>query len=92
MIRPPSKTSPMMPRRDIVRLGLRGAALLALTAVAATLGRRGRHGTCVRTDPCGACPWLPGCELPKARATQTRHAANRAAAAETHPKPRANHA
>lgn len=56
----------MMNRRDILRTGLRGGALLALGGMASMLGWRSLHGTCTRTNPCGACPLFDGCALPKA--------------------------
>ena len=56
----------MTQRRDILRICLRGGALLALGGMAATLGWRSRHGSCARTNPCGGCPLLDGCALPKA--------------------------
>ena len=56
----------MTNRRDILLNCLRGGALLALGGIASTLGWRSLHGSCPRTNPCGACPLLDGCALPKA--------------------------
>ena len=56
----------MKNRRDILLNCLRGGALLALGGMASTLGWRSLHGTGTRTNPCGACPLLDGCALPKA--------------------------
>lgn len=57
-------------RREFFARYARWGGLAALGAVAARLAWNGR-GTCDRPDPCGACPLLSGCSLPKARATQT---------------------
>lgn len=62
----------MTHRRDILRGCLRGAALLALGGIAASLGWRGRRGPCQRAAPCGGCPLVDGCDLPKALEAKSR--------------------
>ena len=56
----------MTNRRNILLNGLRGGALLALGGIATRLGWHSLHGSCPRTNPCGGCPLLDGCALPKA--------------------------
>jgi len=56
----------MKKRRDILRNCLRGGALLALGGMATRLAWRS-HDSCTRANPCGGCPLLDGCALPKAR-------------------------
>jgi len=60
----------MHKRRDILHGGLRWGGLLVLGGVASALGWRSRDVTCVRTNPCGACPALAGCALPQAHAAK----------------------
>ena len=60
------RSSAMKSRREILLNCARGGGLLALGGVAAVLGWRSLHGTCLRSHPCGACPLFTGCELPKA--------------------------
>jgi len=55
----------MKNRRDILLNCLRGGALLALGSMATRLAWRSSN-SCARTNPCGACPLLDGCALPKA--------------------------
>jgi len=56
----------MKNRRDILLNCLRGGALLALGGMAVRLACRS-HDSCARANPCGACPLLDGCALPKAQ-------------------------
>ena len=56
----------MKNRRDFLMNCLRGGALLALAGLTAQLAKNSLHGTCQRTNPCGVCPLLEGCGLPKA--------------------------
>jgi hypothetical protein len=60
------RNSAMKSRREILLNCARGGAMLALGGVAVRLGSRSFDGTCVRSNPCGACPLFTGCELPKA--------------------------
>jgi len=65
----------MKNRRDILLNCLRGGALLALGGMATTLGWHSLHDTCPRANPCGACPLLDGCALPKAQDAKNPDAA-----------------
>ncbi len=61
------QNKPHMPdRRKFFHDCLRYGGLLSIGGVASVLGWRSLHGDCVRTNPCGACPLLSGCDLPKA--------------------------
>ena len=58
----------MIKRREIMRNGLRVGGLTVLAALAAALGvRRLRQEECRKMNPCGDCPLLSNCELPRAR-------------------------
>ncbi len=59
-------------RRDILRTCLRCGGFLALGGIAASLGWRGRHGQCPRSNPCGGCPVFGDCSLPKALDTKSQ--------------------
>ncbi|MCX6867282.1 MAG: hypothetical protein NTV46_13870 [Verrucomicrobia bacterium] len=67
-------------RRNILLGGLRCGGLLALGGVASLLGWRSLHGTCLRNDPCGACPLFTACGLPKALDAKTPNPASPPAA------------
>jgi len=68
----PESNFPMMHRREMLRACLRGGGLLALGGVASLLGWRSLHGKCVKNNPCGACPLLTDCDLPKANEAKTK--------------------
>ena len=67
---PVPRSRRMQTRREILLNCARGGALLALGAIAVRLGSRSFDGTCVRGNPCGACPLVTGCKLPKAQETR----------------------
>jgi hypothetical protein len=66
-------TCAMHHRREFLRGCLRCGGLLALGGVAAALGGRTQRGECPRDNPCGGCPGLAGCGLPKALETKSRN-------------------
>lgn len=65
-----SSTPGMINRRQAIRSTLRWTGLAALTGAAAFLAKRSLNQGCTTTGPCGACPMLRDCDLPKARSAQ----------------------
>jgi hypothetical protein len=69
--------------RDCVRCG----GLLAIGGTASALGWRTFNGSCLRSNPCGACPLFTGCDLPKAIDVKRHEEAK-----SVNPKPQPDHA